>query len=170
GRARGRAPASPTTRSAGSCAGSATPGSGRATPRHPNRSWRKNRRICRRIRGLGPRSAVLAEDETDLLLLPPLRACWAPRGQPARVWLTGSNARRVVFGALNVWTGSRLLLPRQRQRAGDFQEFLRLVHYHYRGWHVALLLDEDSSHTAGGSVGLAERLGIELLWLPKRCP
>ena len=86
------------------------------------------------------------------------------------MWLTGSNARRVVFGALNVWTGSRLLLARQRQRAGDFQEFLRLVHYHYRGWHVALLLDEDSSHTAGGSVGLAERLGIELLWLPKRCP
>lgn len=86
------------------------------------------------------------------------------------MWLTGGNARRVVFGAMNVWTGSRLLLPRQRQRAGDFQEFLRLVHYHYRGWHVAMLLDEDSSHTAGGSVGLAERLGIELLWLPKRCP
>jgi transposase len=86
------------------------------------------------------------------------------------VWLTGSNARRVVFGAMNVWTGSRLLLARQRQRAGDFQEFLRLVHWHYRGWHVAMLLDEDSSHTAGGSVGLAGRLGIELLWLPKRCP
>jgi transposase len=86
------------------------------------------------------------------------------------VWLTGSNARRVVFGAMNVWTGSRLLLARRRQRAVDFQEFLRLVHDHYRGWHVAMLLDEDSSHTAGGSVGLAERLGIELLWLPKRCP
>ncbi len=71
---------------------------------------------------------------------------------------------------MNVWTGSRLLLARQRQRAGDFQEFLRLVHWHYRGWHVAMLLDEDSSHTAFGSVGLAGRLGIELLWLPKRCP
>ena len=35
---------------------------------------------------------------------------------------------------------------------------------------MAMLLDEDSSHTAGGSVGLAGRLGIELLWLPKRCP
>jgi len=86
------------------------------------------------------------------------------------VWLTGWNARRVVFGAMNLWTGHRLFLARERQRAGDFQEFLRLVHDRYRGWHVALLLDEDPSHTAKGSVDLAAQFGIELLWLPKRSP
>jgi hypothetical protein len=31
-----------------------------------------------------------------------------------------------------------------------------------------MVLDEDPSHTAKGSVGLAEELEIELLWLPKR--
>ena len=71
---------------------------------------------------------------------------------------------------MNLWTGSRPFLARKRQRAGDFQEFLRLVHHHYRGRHAALLLDEDSSHTAGGSVALAARFDIECLWLPKRSP
>jgi hypothetical protein len=76
----------------------------------------------------------------------------------------------VVFGAMNLRNGRRLFLPRDRQRAADFQAFLRVVHHHYRGWHVALLLDEDPSHTAKGSVALAGGFGIELLWLPKRCP
>jgi hypothetical protein len=113
---------------------------------------------------------VLAEDETDLLLFPPLRACWSPVGRPKEVVLSGRNARRVVFGAVNLRTACRLLLPRERQRAADFQAFLRLVHSRYRGWHVAMLLDEDPSHTAAGSVRLADSSDIKLLWLPKRSP
>jgi hypothetical protein len=119
---------------------------------------------------LPPRSVVLAEDETDLLLFPPLRAAWSPRGQAKRVLLCGWNARRVVFGAMNLRTGRRLFLPREHQRAADFQAFLRVVHYYYRGWHVALLLDEDPSHTAKASVELAGWFDIDLLWLPKRRP
>jgi DDE superfamily endonuclease len=71
---------------------------------------------------------------------------------------------------MNVRTAHRLFLVRGHQRAVDFQAFLRLVHQHYRGWHVALLLDEDSSHTAGGSVALAAELEIQTIWLPKRSP
>lgn len=110
------------------------------------------------------------EDETDLLLFPPLRACWAQRGQDATVPLSGANARRVVFGSLNPRTGHRLFRVRGRQRAEDFCLFLHAIHSHYRGWQVVLLLDEDSSHTAGASQRLAAELAIELLWLPKRCP
>ena len=117
-----------------------------------------------------PRSVLLAEDETELLLFPPLRSAWSLRGRPKRVVLSGRNDRRVVFGAMNLRTGRRLFLPREHQRAADFQAFLRVVHHCYRGWHVALLLDEDPSHTAQGSVQLAAWDGIELLWLPKRCP
>jgi len=47
---------------------------------------------------------------------------------------------------------------------------LPVVTSHYRGWHVALLLDEDSSHTAGPSQDVADQLGMKLIWLPKRCP
>jgi hypothetical protein len=113
---------------------------------------------------------LLAEDETDLLLFPPLRACWARRGQTAKVRLCGRNARRVVFGAMNLCTGYRLFLPREHQRAGDFQAFLWELRRHYRGRYVALLLDEDPCHTAAGSVRLAGQLEMALLWLPKRCP
>jgi hypothetical protein len=111
---------------------------------------------------------VLAEDETDLLLFPPLRAGWSLRGEPAGVHIGGRNARRVIFGTMNLLTGTRLLLPQPKGRAGNFQAFLKEIRWHYRGWHVALLLDEDPSHTAKGSLRAAE--GMTLLWLPKRAP
>jgi hypothetical protein len=111
---------------------------------------------------------VLAQDETDLLLFPPLRAGWSKRGEAARVWLSGRNARRVIFGAMNLTTGTRLFVPRRKGRSVDFQAFLEEVRWHYRGWHVALLVDEDPCHTAQASRRAAA--GMTLLWLPKRSP
>ncbi|HJV76395.1 MAG TPA: transposase [Noviherbaspirillum sp.] len=116
------------------------------------------------------RSVVLADDETDLLRFPPLRAMWSLRGEPARVMLSGGNARRVVFGCLDLKTGHRLFNACRRQRAEEFQAFLRQVHRHYRGRHIVMLLDSDTSHTARSSQALAGRLGIGLVWLPKRAP
>ena len=84
--------------------------------------------------------------------------------------ISGRNARRVVFGTLNIETGHRLFLARQRQRSEDFRAFLPVVARHYRGRSVALLLDEDPSHTAQASLALAYELGMQLMWLPKRCP
>jgi DDE superfamily endonuclease len=119
---------------------------------------------------LPPRSAKLAEDETDLRLFPPLHAGWARRGAEAPVPITGRNAKRVLFGAINIETGRRLFLPCRQKHGLDFEEFLEEIRYDYRGREVALLLDEDSSHTAEDSQDTAAELGIELLWLPKRSP
>jgi transposase len=130
----------------------------------------KMRRIRRHIKALGPRDLVLFEDETDLLLFPPLRACWAQRGESAEVPLRGANARRVLVGAWNTRSGARLFLERKRQRAEDFREFLGRIHEHYRGRQVSLLLDEDRSHTAQASQREARTLGIGLVWLPVLCP
>jgi hypothetical protein len=74
----------------------------------------------------------------------------------------------VIFGALNLRTGARVLVPRPRGRSEDFQALLSEVRSRYRGWHVALLLDEDPCHTAQASLRRAE--GMTLLWLPKRSP
>jgi transposase len=63
-----------------------------------------------------------------------------------------------------------LFLAQKHKRAENFQAFLKLIHSHYRGWPVALLLDENSCHTAQGSLRLAHARGIQLLWLPKRSP
>jgi hypothetical protein len=119
---------------------------------------------------LPSRWVKLFEDETDLLLFPPLRGAWGLRGQPLEVPISGRNARRVVFGTISIDTGRRLFLPRKQQRGEDFRAFLPVIASHYRGWHVALVLDEDSSHTAQASQELAAQLGMKLIWLPKRCP
>lgn len=111
---------------------------------------------------------VLAQDETDLLLFPPLRSAWSKRGEVARVWLSGRNARRVIFGAMNLRTGTRLFVPREKGRSGDFQAFIEEVRWHYRGRHVALLLDEDPCHTAKASLRATDEM--TLLWLPNRAP
>jgi transposase len=57
----------------------------------PYRS-RKMHRIRRRVKDLGPQAALLFEDETDVLLFPPLRACWARRGESAEVVLATDSA------------------------------------------------------------------------------
>ncbi len=90
--------------------------------------------------------------------------------EEAPVPISGSNAKRVLFGAINIETGGRVFLVHRRQRGIEFEDFLEEVRWYYRGRHIALLLDEDSSHTAEDSQGRADELGIELLWLPKRSP
>jgi len=95
---------------------------------------------------------------------------WSPRGVPAQVMLIGGNAKRVVFGCMNLATGHRLFLVRRQQRAQDFQAFLHLVRRHYRGYRIAMVLDSLKSHDAHASQLLAARLDIRLLWLPKRAP
>lgn len=113
---------------------------------------------------------MLAEDETDLLLFPPLRAGWSQRGEPAEVRLSGNNAHRVVFGAIDLRTGQRWFLAREYQRSADFQAFLRVIAEAQRDRSVQLLLDEDPSHTAKGTRAMLDQMGMTVLWLPKRAP
>jgi transposase len=98
-----------------------------------------------------------------------LRHAWAFRGEQAVVPITGRNAKRVLFGALNPRTGHRLALRRFGQRQGDFQAFLRYLRARYPGRPLWLLLDKAPCHDAARSQALAARLGIELVWLPKQC-
>jgi transposase len=117
-----------------------------------------------------PRDAVLRfADETVLRWFPPLRSTWAFRGEQAVVPITGRNAKRVLFGALNPRTGHRLVLRRFRQRQEDFQAFLRYLRRHYPGRPLWLLLDKAPGHDAARSQELAARLGVVLVWLPKQC-
>ena len=115
-------------------------------------------------------AVLLVVDATILRWFPPLRATWAFRGAQAQVRITGANAKRVLFGAINPRTGHRLVLRRPRQRQEDFQAFLRYLRRHYGGRPLWLLLDQASCHTAAGSRRLATRLKVTPLWLPKQCP
>ena len=117
-----------------------------------------------------PEAVLLFTDATILRWFPPLRYTWAFRGQQAQVSITGRNAKRVLFAALNPRTGHRLVLRRFGQRQDDFQAFLRHLRRHYGGRPLWLLLDKASCHQAGGSQRLAAQLDVTLLWLPTQCP
>ena len=135
------------------------------------RSERKKKQaLCERVSALPPHTVVLFEDETILRELPPLRACWAKRGERAVVPITGNNARRSIFGVLNPRTGKRLLCIRHRNRGEDFRAFLHQVRACYKRWRIFMILDQASSHTAKITQTEAEALRIEFAWLPTACP
>jgi transposase len=114
---------------------------------------------------------VLAADWTLLRLFPPLRAMWAPVGAQASVPISGANARRVLFGAINLVTARRAVLIRRAAGQADAQAFFRNLRRRYRrAGTIWLLLDGASGHTAPASQRLAATLGIVLVWLPKRHP
>ena len=114
---------------------------------------------------------VLFTDWTLLRLFPPLRAAWAPLGRAAAVPITGANAKRVLFGAINVRTGHRIVLIRPRAGGADARAFFAELRSRYRGRRtIWLLLDRASGHTDRRTQARAAALDIELLWLPKQAP
>jgi hypothetical protein len=117
-----------------------------------------------------PKGAVLlAEDETILRLFPVLRRAWGFRGEAIKIGITGCNAKRVLFGAINVRTGHRIVMPASNMRQQHFQTFLARLHKSYPGRQIWLLLDKAPAHIAPKSQALAKKLGIVLVWLPKQC-
>ena len=114
---------------------------------------------------------VLAIDWTILRLFPPLRAAWARIGTQAEVPITGANAKRVLFGAIHVRTGHRVVLKRSRAGGADARAFLTELRSRYRGWGtLCLLLDRASGHTDRKTQALAAQLNIRFFWLPKHAP
>jgi transposase len=114
---------------------------------------------------------VLVADETILRLFPPLRQAWGVRGRQVCVPVTGRNDRRVLFGAINVRTGHRVLRRAASMRQGEVHAFLRELRSRYRAARrVWLLLDRHGSHGSAATCRLAAGLRVELLFLPKQCP
>ena len=99
-----------------------------------------------------------------------MRACWAKVGHQAEVSITGNRSKRVVYGTLNVGTGTLLLDRAARWDQFSFQEHLRHLRSRWRGWNLVLLLDRGSPHTAKKSRALAKALGVEVRLLPTACP
>lgn len=109
------------------------------------------------------------EDETILRLFPVLRRAWSLRGQQAEVPITGRNAKRVLFAAINLRTGQRICLRGANMRQVNFHAFLSEVRRRYGKRPVWMLLDEAPCHVAAKSQALAVALDIHVVWLPKQC-
>lgn len=92
-------------------------------------------------------------------------------GTSGVVPITGENAKRVLFGAINLRTAHRVVLARRQAGGADARAFFLELRRCYRRPHtIWLLLDRASAHTAAASQALAAGLRIELVWLPKQAP
>ena len=114
---------------------------------------------------------LLFTDWTLLRLFPPLRATWAAIGTQAKVSITGQNARRVLFGTINVRTARRTVYIGRSVGTYEVQGFLLALRKSYRrAGTIWLLADRASGHTAQATLALAKELRIEFVWLPRQWP
>ena len=106
---------------------------------------------------------------TLLRLFPPMRSMSARCDTRARGPMTGADARRVLFVAINVRSGAGVVVVRRHARAADAQAFLHKLRRRNRcSGTIWLVVERVSAHTHRGTQALAEALDIRLLWLPKQ--
>ncbi len=109
-------------------------------------------------------------DETIITETPPLYSCYGRIGQQVSVPITGNRAKRILHGALNVWSGEALMLITDIWTQETQQAFLQMIHRHWHGWHIVLFEDRGSPHTAEDSQDLAADLSMALRFLPRATP
>lgn len=109
-------------------------------------------------------------DEVIITETPPLYSCYGRRGEQVFVPITGGRAKRILHGALNVLTGSVLLLITDVWTEQTHQYFLRMIRACWRGFQIVLFEDRGTPHTAEDNLELADYLGIEVRLLPKATP
>jgi transposase len=114
-----------------------------------------------------PNATLIAEDEADQQLLPILRAMWQRVGQQVHIPTPGQNAKRGIFGALNVRTGAWLYQLTTHKRSVDFIAFLTLLLVTYPAGRVYVLVDNASIHTSRAvQRWLAVQGRLVLVYLP----
>jgi transposase len=109
-------------------------------------------------------------DETIITETPPLAACYGHRGEQVEVPVTGTHARRVLHGAINIRSGDVLFLITEVWDQGTHQAFLDMMRQHWSGWSIILFEDRGSPHTAATSRRHAKARGIEVRFLPRATP
>jgi hypothetical protein len=110
---------------------------------------------------------LLSLDESDLHLLPLIRAMWM-KGPRTRVPTPGTNRRRAFFGALDAVTGQWRYVDHDRQLAVHVVAFLQQLTVAYPTGPLYLALDQAPAHTANVvQTWLKAHPHVTLLWLPK---
>jgi transposase len=113
---------------------------------------------------------VWVADETALREFPPLRAGWSKRGEPAVVIISGRNARRTVFGALNVASGELVATVRERGRTDDVLAAVGHLGAVRPAVPKLLIWDNAPPHHPHRVRDAAQQAGITLAFLPFRAP
>jgi transposase len=109
-------------------------------------------------------------DETSVREFPPLRACWAQRGQQREVVISGRNARRVIHGALTAASGQFVSRIRARSRQDDCLAFVEALGQVPPALPKLLVWDNAPPHHPKRVAEAAATAHITRAWLPFRSP
>lgn len=114
-----------------------------------------------------PTGILLAEDECDVHLMAVLRACWQRVGEQLHIVTPGQNAKRGVFGAINLRTGAWFYQLSAHKRSADFVAFLAPLLQVYPVGCIYILVDNASIHASKLTrQWIAQHPRIVLLYLP----
>jgi transposase len=113
---------------------------------------------------------VWVAEETALREFPPLRAGWSKQGHPALGTISGRNARRTLFGALNVATGELVCLPLLRCCTDDIVDAVTALGQIRPGVPKLLIWDNAPPHHPHRVRDAAAIAGMALAFLPFRSP
>ena len=108
--------------------------------------------------------------ETIVTETPPLYGCSGRSGTLVRVPLTGSRAKRILQGALNINTGAVLLLITDVWNEQTHQHFLTMIRSHWRGWRIVVFADRGTPPTTEDTREFAQDLHLALRFLPTATP
>jgi transposase len=109
-------------------------------------------------------------DETIICETPPLYSCYGRIGQQVCVPISGNRDKRILHGAINIYSGDVVLLITNEWVQETHQFFLSMIRLHWRGWNIVLFEDRGTPHRAEESLYFARHLGIEIRFLPKATP
>lgn len=142
-------------------------------PRHTisKRDPQARAKIKKLLSCIRPGINIVFADETDVHLLPTLRAMWAKVGKQVRILTPGSNQKRSIFGGLNVRTGELIHYISQRKRAVDFIAFLEKLVVAYPKGKLYVVLDNCSIHRAKAvQEWVPKHPHVEFVFLPLYSP
>jgi transposase len=123
--------------------------------------------LFKRLMKMSKDAVILCGDESDIHLLPVLRAMWMPKGKQVRIPTPGNNRKRSIFGAFELSTGRFIYSLFERKRSVEFIAFLEQLLVAYPARTIMLIVDNASVHKSKLTTKwLEEHPRLELLYLP----
>jgi transposase len=114
-----------------------------------------------------PHATVLATDECEVCLLAGVRAMWQRVKTQRRLPTPGQNAKRAVFGALDLRRGGWHYRVSPHKRSADFTAFLEALLSAYAVGMVYVILDNVSIHHSRITLTwLSAHPRLQLVYLP----
>lgn len=114
-----------------------------------------------------PSAILVGEDECEVELLATVRAMWQRVRTQVRLPTPGKNAKRAVFGALNLRTGCWHYQVSARKRSVEFTAFLGTLLTSYAIGTIYVILDNATIHHSQVTLTwLAAHPRLQLAYLP----